>query len=197
MKIAVDLNDVLRDYTSNFGAYFKKGYDQDVNLDEIEITTNDLSQVFPFKSKYDYEHFVYEDFAWELFAKCESCDRGLGAAFSNWITKTITNIDVEEPIEVIIVSPMEYGITIPATYWFISKLGCRAREIYLPVDSSTIWGRCDVLITANPNLLNNKPEGKKTVKIKADYNEDCQADFTFNNMLEFLENDENTEALTR
>ncbi len=195
MKIAVDLNDVLRDYTANFGEYFKKGYDQDINLDEIEVTTNDLSQVFPFKSRYDYEHFVYEDFAWELFAKCPSCDRGLGAAFSNWITKTITNIDTEEPIEVIIVSPMEYGITIPATYWFISKLGCRAREIYLPTDSTTIWERCDVLITANPMLLGIKPDGKKSVKIKTDYNEDCEADFEYNNMLEFLSKDGNTEEL--
>ena len=197
MKIAVDLNDVLRDYTANFGEYFKKGYDQDINLDGLEITTNDLSQVFPFKSRYDYEHFVYEDFAWELFAKCPSCDRGLGAAFSNWITKTITNIDVNEEIEVVIVSPMEYGITIPATYWFISKLGCRAREIYLPTDSTTIWDKCDVLITANPNLLSEKPEGKKSVKIKTDYNIDCEADFEYNNMLEFLSKDGNTEKLTK
>jgi hypothetical protein len=197
MKIAVDLNDVLRDYTANFGEYFKKGYDQDIELDQLEITTNDLSEVFPFKSRYDYEHFVYEDFAWELFAKCPTCERGLGAAFSNWITKTITNIDTEDPIEVIIVSPMEYGITIPATYWFISKLGCRAREIYLPVDSLTIWDKCDVLITANPKLLDNKPEGKKSVKIVADYNEECEADFTYNNMLDFLSEDGNTEQLTK
>lgn len=197
MKIAIDLNDVLRDYTANFGEYFKKGYDQDINLDELEITTNDLSQVFPFKSRYDYEHFVYEDYAWELFAKCPSCNTGLGAAFSNWITKTITNIDTEDPIEVIIVSPMEYGITIPATYWFISKLGCRAREIYLPVDSSTIWDKCDVLITANPTLLENKPEGKKSIKINADYNTNSPSDYTFNNMLDFLSDDGNTEELTK
>jgi len=197
MKIAIDLNDVLRDYTANFGEYFKKGYDKDINLDEIEITTNDLSEVFPFKSRYDYEHFVYEDFAWELFAKCPSCERGLGAAFSNWVTKTITNIDVEEPIDIIIVSTMEYGITIPATYWFISKLGCRAREIYLPTDSSTIWDKCDALITANPKLLLEKPEGKKSVKIKTDYNADCEADFEYNNMLEFLSRDEYIEKLVQ
>ena len=197
MKIAIDLNDVLRDYTANFGEYFKKGYDPDINLDELEVTTNDLSEVFPFKSRYDYEHFVYEDFAWELFAKCPSCEKGLGAAFSNWVTKTITNIDTEEPIEVVIVSPMEYGITIPATYWFISKLGCRAREIYLPTDSSTIWDKCDVLITANPKLLSSKPDGKKSVKIKTDYNTDCQADFEYNNMLDFLSKDGNTEELTK
>jgi hypothetical protein len=92
---------------------------------------------------------------------------------------------------------MEYGITIPATYWFISKLGCRAREIYLPVDSMTIWDKCDVLITANPKLLDNKPEGKKSVKIVADYNEECEADFTYNNMLDFLSEDGNTEQLTK
>lgn len=197
MKIAVDLNDVLRDYTSNFATYFKKGYNEDINLEEIEVFTNELDQVFPFRSRYDYEHFVYEDYAWELFAKCPSCDKGLGAEFSNWVTKTITNIDTEDPIEVIIVSPMEYGITIPCTYWFISKLGCRAREVYLPVDSMTIWDKCDVLITANPKLLDNKPEGKKSVKIITDYNTECKADFEYNNMLEFLKDDGNTEELTK
>jgi hypothetical protein len=113
------------------------------------------------------------------------------------VTKTITNIDVEEPIDIIIVSTMEYGITIPATYWFISKLGCRAREIYLPTDSSTIWDKCDVLITANPKLLLEKPEGKKSVKIKTDYNANCEADFEYNNMLEFLSRDEYIEKLVQ
>ena len=195
MKIAVDLNDVLRDYTANFAEYFKKGYDESVDLDQIEIDTNDLYEVFPFKSRYDYEHFVYEDFSWELFAKCPFCDNGLGAAFSNWVTKTITDIDTEDPIEVMIVSPMEYGITIPSTYWFISKIGCRAREVYLPMDSLTIWDKCDVLITANPKLLDNKPKGKKSVKIVVDYNKDCEADFTYNNMLDFLSDDEHTKQL--
>lgn len=195
MKIAVDLNDVLRDFTANFGKYFRRCYDEDINLDEIEIETNDLSEVFPFKSRYDYEHFTYEDFAWELFAKCPLCDSGLGAAFSNWVTKTVTDIDTEDPIEVMIVSPMEYGLTIPSTYWFISKAGCRTREVYLPMDSLTIWDKCDVLITANPKLLKNKPEGKKSVKIVADYNNDCEADFTYDNMLDFLSDDEHTKQL--
>ena len=195
MKIAVDINDVLRKYTANFGEYFKKGYDNDINLDEVEITTNDLSQVFPFRSKYDYEKFVYEDYSWELFAKCDSCSKGLGAAFTNWVTKDLQNIDLDEPIEVMLVSPMEYGITIPSTYWFISKIGARVREVYFPLDSSTIWDKCDILITANPKLLAMKPEGKKTVKIKTDYNKDVEADFEFNKMIDFLEDNGNTESL--
>lgn len=197
MKIAIDLNDVLRDYTANFGDYFKKGYDNDIDLDEVEITSNDLSQVFPFKSRYDYEKFVYEDYSWELFAKCPACKAGLGAAFSNWVTKTIPNIDFDEPIDIMLVSPMEYGITIPSTYWFISKLGSRVREVYFPQDSSTIWDRCDILITANPSLLEKKPDGKKSIKIMADYNTDAPADYTFNNMLEFLEEDGNIESIIK
>lgn len=195
MKIAVDLNDVLRDYTKNFSQYFKKAYDEDVNFGEIVVNTNELDKVFPFKSRYEYERFVYEDFSWELFGKCPACDNGLSAAFSNWVTKTVTNIDTDDPIDVMIVSPMEYGITIPSTYWFLSKLGCRAREVYFPMDSLTIWDKCDVLITANPKLLNNKPDGKVSVKIKADYNDGIESDFEYNNMIEFLENDGNTEKI--
>lgn len=195
MKIAVDINDVLRKYTANFGTYYKKAYDENLNLDEIEITTNDLSQVFPFKSRYEYEKFVYEDYSWELFAKCDACSNGLGAAFANWVTKDLQNIDLDEPIEVMLVSPMEYGITIPATYWFISKIGARVREVYFPLDSSTIWDKCDILITANPKLLAMKPEGKKTVKIITDYNKDVEADFEYNKMIEFLEDNGNTEKL--
>jgi hypothetical protein len=40
-----------------------------------------------------------------------------------------------------------------------------------------------------------KPEGKKTVKIKTDYNKDVEADFEFNKMIDFLEDNGNTESL--
>lgn len=197
MTIAVDLNDVLRDYTNNFGQYYKRDVDNKINLETLEVKTNKLDEVFEFESKREYERFVYEDYPWELFGKCPACDKGLGPAFIVWTTKTIPNIDTEEPISVILVSTFEYGLTIPATYWFISRLGARTREVYLPTDSSTIWDRCDVLITANPKLLQEKPEGKTSVKITTDYNTDVKADFAYDNMLDFLAANENTEKLIR
>lgn len=195
MTIAVDLNDVLRDYTNNFGQYYKRDVNKDIDLESLEIKTNHLDEVFEFDSRKEYEQFVYEDYPWELFGKCPACDKGLGPAFINWTTKTIPNIDVDEPIDVILVSTFEYGLTIPATYWFISRFGARTREVYLPMDSSTIWDRCDVLITANPKLLKEKPEGKTTVKISVDYNAGIDADFTYDNMLEFLNTNGSTEKL--
>ena len=65
------------------------------------------------------------------------------------------------------------------------------------MDSSTIWDRCDVLITANPTLLSSKPEGKKCVKIKTDYNDGIQGDYEYNNMLDYLSDDGNTECLAK
>lgn len=186
MTIAVDLNDVLRDYTYNFGQFYKRDINPDIDLESLEIKTNKLDEVFPFENRKEYEEFVYEDYPWELFGKCPSCDRGLGAAFINWTTKDLTNIDTDDPIEVIIVSTFEYGLTIPATYWFISRLGARVREVYLPADSSNIWKKCDVLVTANPKLLSEKPDGKKTVKIEADYNKAVAGDYSYNNMLDFI-----------
>lgn len=185
----------MRDYTRNFAIYYKKGIDENIQLENIEVSSNQLDKVFKFPTRHDYETFVYEDYAWELFGKCETCSKNLGAKVNNWITKDITNIDTDTPIEVIIVSAMEYGLTIPATLFFISKLGLKIREVYLPMDSNTIWDRCDALITANPHLLENKPEGKVSVKIETDYNTKANADYAYTDMNNFIEKIENVEKL--
>ena len=37
-------------------------------------------------------------------------------------------------------------------------------------------------------MLNNKPDGKITIKISATYNKDCEADYTFNSLMELMNN---------
>ena len=76
-----------------------------------------------------------------------------------------------------------------------SKIGTKIREVYFPTDSITIWDKCDILFTANPDLLESKPEGKISVKIKTEYNKDVQADYSFKDLSTFLANNENTEKL--
>lgn len=195
MKIAIELNDVLRDYSNNFLRYYIEGYNHEFDLSEFEFWTNDMSALFPFKSDAAYNNFVYNDYAFELFGKCGTCVRNVSSLFKKWMEQDIDDLDLDEEIEVMFFSPMEYGASIGNTYFFLSKLGTTVREVYMPKDSSTIWNKCDVLVTANPNLLNNKPEGKKTVKIKTEYNRDCPADFEYKDLSTFLENKENTKAL--
>lgn len=192
MKIAIDLNDVLRAYTRNFAKVFKQEYDHTFDSDTIEITTNNLEKVFPFENKTEYNRFVYQDYPFELFGKCDAMSKETPAALTLWVNK-IKDIDTEEPIDIMIVSAMEYGLSIQSSYFFLSKLGCKVREVYFPTDSLTIWDKCDVLVTANPKLLENKPEGKISIKITADYNTENVADETFATVCDFFADLNNVE----
>lgn len=195
MRIAVDINDVLRDYTRNFTRCYIERIDHRLNLSDIELTTNNLRYVFPFDNDKQYNDFVFEDYAFELYGKCPATSSSVGPYFNDWVNKILPDMDVDEDIEVILVSPFELGNTIPNTYYFLSKMGCKVREVYFPMDSLTIWDRCDVLITANPTLLENKPEGKVSVKIKADYNDNINADFIFTTASAFFKEENNIENI--
>ena len=195
MKIAIDLNDVIRDFSNNFVRYYIEGYDRNYDLNGFEFWTNDLSILLPFKSKNSYNNFVYNDYAFELFGKCSTTTRGLETELNTWTEQTSKDLDIDEEVEVIFVSPMEYGLSIGNTYFFLSKLGTKVREVFMPIDSIEIWDKCDVLITANPNLLNNKPDSKITIKIKTEYNNDCSSNYSYNSLSDFLKNNKNTENL--
>lgn len=195
MKIAIDINDVIRDFSNNFVRYYIEGYDHEYDLSDFEFWSNDMQAVFPFKSQQSYFNFVYNDFAFELYGKCGTCTKNLAAELNDWTEKTIKDLDVDEDIDVMFVSPMEYGLSIGNTYFFLSKLGTKVREVYLPTDSSTIWDKCDVLITANPKLLDSKPDGKVSVKIKADYNKENDADYTFKDMSALISSEDFLEGI--
>lgn len=195
MKIAIDLNDVVRDYTYNFLLQYVKGYNHQYDPDNFNETTNDMELALPFKTTRAYEKFVYADYPFELFGKCPTCTKKLPEQLNEWTEQTIKDIDSDEPIDVMFVSSMEYGASIGYTYFFLSKLGTKVRETYFPKDSNTIWDRCDILITANPSLLKNKPEGKTSIKIAKDYNSDIEADYTYETLSLFLTDEKIIEKL--
>lgn len=195
MKIAIDINDVIRDYSNNFVRYYIEGYDHEYDLTDFEFWSNDMQAVFPFKSQQSYFNFVYNDFAFELYGKCGTCTKNLGAELNDWTEKKIKDLDIDEDIELMFVSTMEYGLSIGNTYFFLSKLATKIREVYLPTDSTTIWDKCDVLITANPKLLESKPDGKVSVKIKTDYNKESDADYTFKDLSTLISSDDFLEGL--
>ena len=191
MTIGIDINDVLRDFTMNYAKLYQRGYNHEFDYDDLELWTNDISALFPFKSDGAYKRFTYEDFVCEIFGGCPSVETKTTEALNKLTKEILPNIDTDEPIKVIVVSPMEYGRSIPATLFFLSKMDCEIRDILLPDDSSEIWNVCDALITANPLLLNTKPEGKVSVKIEQEYNNECESDFSYGTFVKFTKNEEN------
>ena len=197
MVIGIDLNDVLRNFTMNFAKYYKQGYNHEFDYDELELWTNSLEALYPFKTKHAFEKFTYEDYAYELFGACPTCELQLSSAFNDWVTDTIPNLDSKEPIDLIMVSPLEYGISVPSTYFFLSKIACKVRKVFMPTDSYEIWEKCDAVITANPLLLDSKPDGKVSVKIEQEYNTESKADFTYGSLREFVEDEEYTKQIVK
>lgn len=194
MKIAIDLNDVIRDYTNNFIKTYLIYYNREFDTNDFQIWTNDMETLLPFKTKKAYEKFVYEDYSYDLFGKCETCSRNTQFELNKWISD-LKDLEEKEPIEIMFVSPMEYGETIGYTYFFISKINANIREVYLPIDSLSIWDKCDVLITANPRLLETKPDDKISIKINTDYNKDSKSDYEYNSFSSFIKDENNTKKL--
>lgn len=188
IKIAIDLNDVIRDYTNNFVRTYLLNYNREFDTTDLVFWTNDMQSLLPFKTERAYERFTYEDFSYDLFGKCDTCSRKTTTDINTFL-EYVNNL--EEEVEVILFSPMEIGPTIGYTLFFLSKLGCNIREIYFPKNSLTIWDKSDIVITANPYILENKPEDKISVKINFDYNREVNADYSFTDFSAFVKDENN------
>lgn len=185
MKICITLDDVLRAKTQQFGKIYKKYIDAEIDLDAIEIDSDNLCKAFNFESKEKYNEFLYKDYSFEIFAEAPVIEKMLDKRLNNWLLSI-----EDEDVDFCLANPYEFNTSIGFTYFFLSQIATRIREVYLPKDSSDIWNKCDVLITACPKLLKEKPEGKKVVKIKAAYNEDIDADLTYDKLSDIFEDNE-------
>lgn len=194
-RIAIDINDTIRDTTRQFDRIYKKFIDMSFVKEYDDITDFDLFNIYPFLNDNGipdrtlYNRFKYEDYSFELYGRAEVMERNLITKLTMWSQNTMRNFDQGKNPEILLVSPFEMNLSIQSTLSFLSKMGCRFREIYFPIDSSTIWDRCDLLITANPNLINNCPENKKVIKINTPYNKDTKDVPSFDMMSEVIDDD--------
>lgn len=187
MKIAIDLNDVYRAFTRQVGGYYKKEVDRSFDVENTDVWTNDLSQVFPFETRKKYLTFLYDEFPFEIFGSAQQCEKNLTIRLNEWLTE-IEDLD-EEPT-VCIVSTKEYEKSIGASYYFLGKYAPKIREAYMLLEEESVWDKCDVLITANPNILSNIPEDKLCVKINTSYNKEIENEFNYDGLMSFLNDTE-------
>lgn len=193
MKIGIDLNDVVRAHTAQFASYYKKNVDRTFDIEDVDVWTNDLMQVFPFDTKQEYLEFLYNDFAFEIHASAQLMGKNLGSRMIDW-TKELE--DYDEIPELCLISTGEYDKTIGATYFFLSKLATKIREVHLLLKEDNIWDYCDVLVTANPNALVLKPDNKISIKIDTSYNLEASADYTYDTFIDFMNDKEIIEKIT-
>lgn len=188
--IAIDLNDVIRDWSGQFLYVYRKYVDNSFSKTEEEIDDFNFMNVFPFNDKMDYDLFRYETYPYELYGRAPFRDKKLKVILNEWLQNTLRDFDKENIPDVIYFSPFEIGLTIQASMAFLSAIAARAREYYFPINSLSIWDRADIVITANPNIIEAKPKGKIAIKIEMPYNKDVQGDYNFKSLVDLIQ-DEN------
>lgn len=178
MTVGISLDDVVRDFLGKFKSVYKKTFDKD----PIEpINTLDLMTHFPFDSEDEMYNFLYEDFSLELFGHPNE-------KYKNAVVDLNNLQHQHKDIHEFIILSKEIGNSIPATLFFLSKTSCKLRNYRFLSNNKNIWDYCDLMITANPDILTNKPENKISIKVKTDYNGNIKSDYEVENLKEVLEN---------
>ena len=188
MKICVTLDDVLRAKTKQFGKIYKKYINNEIELSEIDLNDGNLQKAFNMSDE-EYHNFLFKDYPFEIFAEANAMERMLDKMFNLWHIALESD---EEDVELMLGNTKAFNASIGYTYFFLSKIASRVREIYFPeyYHSEKLWDRCDAIITADTELLKNKPKGKISIKIETPYNENIGSDFSYNGLSELIDDKE-------
>lgn len=184
-KICITLDDVLRSKTEQIFKIYKKYIDNDFDVDNVDKSNHVINEVLGMTKK-EYNKFLYEDYPFEIFGEATTTSPMIDKMLINWHIGLDNVPEIEEKLELTLANPFEFNASIGFTHFFLSKMATRVRETYFPWVSSTIWDTCDILITAEPALLNTKPEGKIAIKIDTEYNKESPCDYHYEGLKDFI-----------
>jgi hypothetical protein len=208
MKIGIDINGVLRDTIGKFSQLYEKNYidnpqedlsyntyDLDssgnttpIQSEEIkfeykkisDVTTLELGNHFAFQNKEELFSFMYEEYAMELFGHAPSTE------MTTFNTLNDLYLELREKHDLIIVSN-EIGKSKPSSLFFLSKFGCLIEKVsfFSEITKENMWNEIDILLTADPLLLLEKPHNKVVIKYKTNYNSEIHSDYEIEKLSEF------------
>jgi hypothetical protein len=188
MKFAFDTDEVLRDFLGKAEAIYEKFFIDDYIYEEDEepfeykiikpFSSYTLSNHFLFPSESEYINFMYLDFPMNICGHAPSVSANTFNILSS-IQKT--TLKKKDKISIIAKS---VGKQKPATLFFYSKYGLETDEIlfYNKKTLKRMWTKFDVIVTANPELLELKPKNKISIKIKTDYNKKSNSDYSIDSI---------------
>lgn len=148
--IAIELNHVVRNVNKQILKYYQKDINPELDIDNID-EKDDVFKYATFDSHRDRNEFVYIDYPYEIFGCAKPMDKNLPTKINNWLA-SLTN-EEDETYKVIYYSLNEEALTIQSTYFFLSKIGTRVREVLFPFEPKEIIDRADIVITSNSSII--------------------------------------------
>lgn len=188
MKFAFDTDEVFRDTLNKMIAVYEKFFIEDYVYEEGEeefkyeiikpITSYNFSEHFKFPSEGEYINFMYMDFPMNICGHAPSISAN---TFNTLSTIQKTTLKKKDRISIIAKAIAKQK---PATLFFLSKYGTEVDEVvfYNKKNLKKMWSKFDVIVTANPDLLECKPKNKISIKVESSYNTDSVSDYTINNL---------------
>ena len=188
MRIGVELNGVLRDTLKKIQQEYEKWYIENPFKEESEfdykvisdLTTLNIIEHLSFKDEDELYNFLYKEHTMEIFGHAGSVENSSMMDFNEFY------LNMRDEHDISIVSD-EMGKSKPASLFFISKFGCLVETVkfYSETTINSMWDSVDVLLTANPQLLLNHPEGKIVIKFNTSYNSDINTEHSISKLKEF------------
>lgn len=188
MRIGIELNGVLRDTLKKIQQEYEKWYIENPFKEESEfeykvisdLTTLKITEHLSFKDEDELYNFLYKEHTMEIFGHAGSVENSSMMDFNDFY------LNMRDEHDILIVSD-EMGKSKPASLFFISKFGCLVETVkfYSETTINSMWDSIDVLLTANPQLLLNHPEGKIVIKYNTSYNSDINTEHSISKLKEF------------
>jgi hypothetical protein len=190
MRIGIELNGVLRDTLRKIQQEYEKWYIENPFKEETEfeykvisdLTTLNISQHLAFKDEDDVYNFLYKEHTMEIFGHAGSVETSSMMDFNDFY------LNMRDEHDILVVSD-EMGKSKPASLFFISKFGCLVETVKFYSESTinSLWDSVDILLTANPQLLLNHPDGKVVIKYNTTYNSDIKTKYSISKLKELEE----------
>jgi len=191
MRIAFDINNILRDTFLKAEQIYQKFYIDELDIEQEEdqfeyklslpvTDLHNLSDHFCFPNVESLFEFFYEDFPMQIFGNAPSMNPNTFNIFNKIYE------DLRDEHEISVISD-EIGKSKPATLFFLSKYGCLVEKIkfYSKITQHTLWDEYDIIVTSNPDILSNKAEGVITIRVNSTYNMMTPSDYEINDISEF------------
>lgn len=190
MRIGIELNGVLRDTLKKIQQEYEKWYIDNPFKEENEfeykvisdLTSLNISHHLSFKDEDEVYNFLYKEHTMEIFGHAGSVETSSMMDFNDFY------LNMRDEHDILIVSD-EMGKSKPASLFFISKFGCLVETVKFYSESTinSLWDTVDILLTANPQLLLNHPEGKVVIKYDTTYNSDIKTKYSISKLKELEE----------
>ena len=209
MRIAIEVNGVLRDTIEKFKQVYEKhmidensdesyvlpnvfNIDESGNTEQSEIeekfdykilsevTSLNLLEHFNFRSKDEYFSFMYEEFPMHIFGHAPSTEMTSFNDLNDFYN------DFRDEHEIVIISD-EIGKSKPATLFFLSKFSCIIESVifYNSVTKDKVLNDFDLIVTSNPEIIINY--SNKIIKFERNYNKQVDAKFTISTLKKLAE----------